>query len=204
MNRPLLFLDVDGPLNPYAAKPQKRPDGYTTLRVPWGRGIPMADRGLPVRRRPLRVWLNPEHGRSLLGLDYELCWATTWMDDANRWIAPVLGLPELPFVDFGDALFQERPDGVHWKTAPLVRYANGRPFAWVDDEQIDLDEAYVAAHHHAPGLLHHVNPRIGLRGDDFRTLADFARSLGTPRSGRFGPGTSRRGSRCSRRRPTRG
>ncbi|MDQ0932254.1 hypothetical protein QFZ49_002184 [Streptomyces turgidiscabies] len=34
MNRPLLFLDVDGPLNPYAAKPEKRPDGYTTLRVP--------------------------------------------------------------------------------------------------------------------------------------------------------------------------
>jgi hypothetical protein len=31
------------------------------------------------------------------------------MDDANRWVAPVLGLPELPFVDFGDVLLQERP-----------------------------------------------------------------------------------------------
>ncbi|MGW2110355.1 hypothetical protein [Streptomyces sp. NPDC001948] len=182
MNRPLLFLDVDGPLNPYAAKPQRRPDGYTTLRVPRGGGAPTEDGGLPVRQRPLRVWLNPEHGRALLGLGYELCWATTWMGEANRWIAPVLGLPELPFVDFGDALFQERPDGVHWKTAPLVRYASGRPFAWVDDEQSDLDEGYVTAHHRAPGLLHHVNPRIGLREDDFRALADFARSLGTPRS----------------------
>ncbi len=60
MSRPLLFLDVDGPLNPYAAKPERRPDGYTTIRVP------MAD------RRPLRVWLNPGHGAALLALGYEL------------------------------------------------------------------------------------------------------------------------------------
>ncbi|MBZ4322872.1 hypothetical protein [Streptomyces huiliensis] len=168
MSRPLLFLDVDGPLNPYAAQPERRPDGYTTLRVP--------RREPSLSRRPLRVWLNPAHGQALLRLGYELCWATTWMADANRWIAPVLGLPDLPFVDFGEALFRERPDGVHWKTAPLVEYAAGRPFAWVDDEQSGADAAYVAAHHPGPRLLHHVNPRIGLRDADFRSLADFARS----------------------------
>ncbi|WP_306324519.1 hypothetical protein [Streptomyces venezuelae] len=181
MNRPLLFLDVDGPLNPYAAQPERRPEGYTTLRVPRN-DAPADDSGLSSRRRPLRVWLNPEHGRTLLRLGFELCWATTWMDDANRWIAPVLGLPELPFVDFGDVLFQERPDGVHWKTGPLADYADGRPFAWVDDEQSELDHTYVTAHHHGPGLLHHVNPRIGLREPDFHTLADFAQSLGTSRT----------------------
>lgn len=153
VNRPLLFLDVDGPLNPYAANPEKRPDGYITLRVPQDSGNPGEPGGLSVRRRPLRVWLNPEHGQALLQLDYELCWATTWMDDANRWIAPVLGLPELPFVEFGDALLQERPDGVHWKTGPLVDYANGRSFAWVDDEQSDLDDVYVTAHHRGPRVF---------------------------------------------------
>ncbi|MFP8886772.1 hypothetical protein [Streptomyces mangrovi] len=181
MNRPLLFLDVDGPLNPYAAKPERRPDGYTTLRVPRN-GTHEDNTGLSSRRRPLRVWLNPEHGRVLLRLGFELCWATTWMDDANRWIAPVLGLPELPFVDFGDALLQERPDGVHWKTGPLVDYAGGRPFAWVDDEQSELDQTYVAARHQGPRLLHHVNPRIGLRENDFRALADYARSLNASRT----------------------
>ncbi|MEV4950154.1 hypothetical protein [Streptomyces sp. NPDC053755] len=180
MNRPLLFLDVDGPLNPYAAKPERRPDGYTTLRVP--RNDAHQDRGPSSRRRPLRVWLNPEHGRILLRLGFELCWATTWMDDANRWIAPVLGLPELPLVNFGDALLQGRPDGVHWKTGPLVDYAGGRPFAWVDDEQSALDQTYVTAHHQAPGLLHHVNPRIGLRENDFHTLAGFAQCLDTSRT----------------------
>nr|WTB35953.1 hypothetical protein OG781_03950 [Streptomyces sp. NBC_00830] len=178
-SRPLLFLDVDGPLIPYAAKPEKRPAGYITLRVPHESGTAG---GLLTRGRPLRVWLNPDHGQALLGLDYELCWATAWMHQANRWIGPALGLPDLPFVDFGDALLQERPDGVHWKTGPLVDYANGRPFAWVDDEQSDLDHAYVTAHHRGPGLLHHVHPRIGLRETDFLTLADFARSPDTSRT----------------------
>ncbi|MGX2998775.1 hypothetical protein JNUCC64_31665 [Streptomyces sp. JNUCC 64] len=177
MNLPLLFLDVDGPLNPYAARPERRPDGYTTIRVPRN-GAHGDHGGFSSRPRPLRVWLNPEHGRSLVRLGFELCWATTWMGDANRWIAPVLGLPELPFVDFGDILLRERLDGVHWKTGPLVDHADGRPFAWVDDEQSELDRTYVAAHHQGPGLLHHVNPRIGLRESDFHALADFASSLG--------------------------
>ncbi|KOG87867.1 HAD domain-containing protein [Streptomyces varsoviensis] len=175
MSRPILFLDVDGPLSPYAAEPGTLSEGYTTLAAPEGGWAAEGNQGLSVRRRPARVRLDPEHGRELLLLDYELCWATSWMADANRWLAPVLGLP---FVDFGAALFQDRPDGVHWKTAPLVEHARGRPFAWVDDEQSDLDQAYVTAHHRAPGLLHHVNPRIGLRADDFGALAAFARSLG--------------------------
>ncbi|MGW5352386.1 hypothetical protein ACWERV_17985 [Streptomyces sp. NPDC004031] len=177
MSRPLLYLDVDGPLNPYAAQPERRPDGYTTLRVTLdpdrsGPSGPSALAG-----RTLRVWLAPWHGPALLGLDYELCWATTWTADANRWIAPVLGLPELPYVDFGDALLAERPDGVHWKTAALVEHAAGRPFAWVDDEQSALDGEYVAAHHPGPALLHHVNPRVGLLPEDFRTLARWAAGI---------------------------
>ncbi|MFI5725560.1 hypothetical protein [Streptomyces cyaneofuscatus] len=75
---------------------------------------------------------------------------------------------------------ERHPGGVHWKTGPLVEYARGSPFAWVDDEQGDPNQAYVAAHHPGPGLLHHVDPRIGLREDDFRTLSDFARSLAAP------------------------
>ncbi|MEW2619776.1 hypothetical protein [Streptomyces sp. NPDC048106] len=165
MSRPLLFLDVDGPLNPYAAQPERRPEGYTTIRVPLE------------SRRPLRVWLNPAHGPALLTLGYELCWATTWMAEANRWIAPVLGLPQLPYVDFGGGLFAQRPDGVHWKTEAIVAYAGGRPFAWVDDEQGPADTEFVTGHHSGPALLHHVNPRIGLREGDFGALAEFATGL---------------------------
>ncbi|MEU2248913.1 hypothetical protein [Streptomyces sp. NPDC019224] len=178
MARPLLFLDVDGPLNPYAAQPERRPAGYTTIRVPRD-GIGTDSATPRIHSKPLRVWLNAGHGPALLALGYELCWATTWMGDANRWIGPVLGLPTLPFVDFGDALFRERPDGVHWKTEALIAYAEDRAFAWVDDEQSEADHTYVGARHPAPALLHHVNPRIGLRDDDFTALAAFAASAGT-------------------------
>ncbi|QES47164.1 hypothetical protein DEJ50_04215 [Streptomyces venezuelae] len=177
MSRPLLFLDVDGPLNPYAAKAQRRPEGYTTLRVPRESGAAGESWGLHDPAQPLRVWLNPGHGRALLALGFEICWATAWMGRANTWIGPVLGLPELPFVDFGEALFNERPDGVHWKSDPLLEYADGRPFAWVDDEQGDADHAHVAARHAAPALLHHVNPRIGLRDEDFTALAAFGAAV---------------------------
>ncbi|WP_225096468.1 hypothetical protein [Streptomyces sp. CoH27] len=166
MSRLLLFLDVDGPLNPYAAQPERRPEGCTTIRVPFA------------ARRPLRVWLNPDHGPALLGLGYELVWATTWMAEANIWIAPVVGLPtDLPYVDFGAGLFAFRPDEVHWKTEAIVAYADGRPFAWVDDEQSPADVAYVAAHHPGPALLHHVDPRVGLREADFAALREFAAAL---------------------------
>ncbi|OQR63246.1 hypothetical protein B6E66_15120 [Streptomyces maremycinicus] len=165
MSRPLLYLDVDGPLNPYAAKPSKRPAGYTTIRASVG------------RERPLRVWLHPGHGAALLRLPYELCWATTWMTEANRWIAPVVGLPELAYVDFGETLFAHRADGVHWKTETIVAHAAGRPFAWVDDEQSPADTVYVTARHRAPALLHHVDPRLGLREQDFTALARWAADL---------------------------
>ncbi|MFI6350364.1 hypothetical protein [Streptomyces sp. NPDC050560] len=170
--RPLLFLDVDGPLNPYAARPTRRPPGYTTLRVPTAR-LP----GPRLTARTLRVRLNPRHGEALLACGYDLCWATTWMAAANTWIGPVLGLPPLPYVDFGDDLLARTADGVHWKTRALVAYADGRPFAWVDDEQSPGDRAHVAAHHRAPALLHHVSPRVGLRDHDFAALIDFANSL---------------------------
>ncbi|MFF8595765.1 hypothetical protein ACF061_30825 [Streptomyces sp. NPDC015220] len=169
MSRPLLFLDVDGPLNPWAAEPERPPRGYTTIHVALHPG------------RALRVRLNPSHGPALLGLGYDLCWATTWMDAANRWIAPVVGLPELPYVDFGTGLLAVRPDLVHWKTEAIVTYAAGRPFAWVDDEQSPADTEYTAARHPAPALLHHVNPRLGMRETDFTTLAEWAAGLMTDR-----------------------
>lgn len=172
--RPLLLLDVDGPLNPYAAKPERRPHGYTTHRM---RPDGWEDR----RLKPLRVWLNPGHGPALLALPYDLVWATTWRHDANIWISPQLGLPELPVVDWEGGrgvggIGQD--DGVHWKTRRLVEWAAGRAFAWVDDEIGDADRDFVAAHHPGSALLHQVSPRIGLLSGDFDTLAAWGSGIG--------------------------
>ncbi|MEV5545799.1 hypothetical protein AB0L35_06585 [Streptomyces sp. NPDC052309] len=178
MSRPLLYLDVDGPLNPYAAQPQRRPEGYSTHRMKpegWVAQHPGTPRAYV---KPLRVWLNQEHGRRLrsLGELYDLVWATTWGREANLFIAPVLGLPELPVVTW-PAPWGTEPDGTFWKTRGLVEHADGRPFAWVDDEIGPADRAFVAAHHDGAALLHRVDPRLGLRDGDFGVLEAFARAI---------------------------
>ena len=75
--RPFLYLDVDGPLNPYAANPERCPDGYTAYRMlpeSWIAQHPGKPR---VYVKPLRVWLRPDHGARLLDLGdvYEPVWA---------------------------------------------------------------------------------------------------------------------------------
>lgn len=169
MTKPLLFLDVDGPLNPWAAKPSRRPEGYETHRMrPSGWQHP--------RQKPLRVWLNPSHGPQLLALPVELVWATTWAHEANEWIAPHIGLPSLPVVEWPE-LHADRADGTYFKTWDLVEYAAGRPFAWVDDEIGAADRDFVTANHRGPALLHAVSPSLGLLDDDFSALAAWATSL---------------------------
>lgn len=173
--RPLLLLDVDGPLNPYAAR-LPRPRGYTTTRLHPATWLARQTPGSRSHRRGLRVRLNPAHGAQLTALPYELAWATTWMHEANAMIAPVVGLPaDLPVIEWPE-LFARDPDGLYWKTRPLLKWAAGRPFAWVDDMITDRDTAYVAAHHDAPALLLRIHPRRGLRASDFATLTRWAAS----------------------------
>ncbi|MFH9351980.1 hypothetical protein [Kitasatospora sp. NPDC017646] len=108
MGRPVLLLDVDGPLNPDAVKPHRRPEGYGTHRLMTPRWEAAERRrlawwGTPHKApKPLRVWLNPAHGPALTALPYDLVWATTWEEEANAYIAPLLGLPELPFIAWSE------------------------------------------------------------------------------------------------------
>ncbi|QXE36141.1 hypothetical protein KQY30_19750 [Streptomyces sp. GMY02] len=165
--RPLLFLDVDGPLIPFGATPRERPDGYPTYRT--SREVAAAD------ANPLLARINPEYGPRLMALRCDLVWATTWMTDANDVVAPWLGLPELPVVTWPDPSDEDERAGLHWKTRPLLDWADGRPFVWVDDEITDTDRAWVTAYHQGHALLHRVDPRQGLTDPDFAALAKWLR-----------------------------
>ncbi|MBB4931258.1 hypothetical protein F4561_002078 [Lipingzhangella halophila] len=157
--RPLLFLDVDGPLNPYAG-PRR-----ALYRAGYRR-----------HRLEFDVMLRRSHGAALLALPFELVWATTWEYDANISIAPRIGLPELPFVEWPETTPEY--GGVYFKTACLVDYAAGRPFAWVDDEIADADREFVAEHHRGPALLHHVDPAVGMSEEDFAALTVWGSRVG--------------------------
>ncbi|MEU2597019.1 HAD domain-containing protein [Streptomyces hirsutus] len=163
--RPLLFLDVDGPLIPFGA-PSGHPQAAT------------ADASTPVDQgNPLLKRLDPGIGERLMALGCRLVWATTWMEEANEAVAPRIGLPKLPVVEWPDLCAEEGPRDLHWKTRPLVEWANGRPFIWVDDEIGPMDRLWVTAQHPGPSLLHRVEPAGGLVDADFSALAGWLHTV---------------------------
>lgn len=169
--RPVVFLDVDGPLIPFGGVPEQYPDGYPTY--------PSAP-GTPADANPLVARINPELGARLAALPCDLVWATTWMADANDSVSPRIGLPPLAVVtwrEVSDTDEQDQRHGLHWKTRTLVEWAAGRPFAWVDDEITDSDRAWVSAHHRGQALLRRVDPRHGLVEADFVALHEWMASL---------------------------
>jgi hypothetical protein len=120
--KPLLYLDVDGVLNPMSPC---APEGFRQQAI-----------------GALTITLSADHGTWLRELSdrYQLVWATTWEHDANEHIAPLIGLPKLPVVEFstyqrqrGDPRFRIIQLFEMRKWAPILRHANGRPFAWIDD-----------------------------------------------------------------------
>ena len=170
--RPLLFLDVDGPLIPFGATPGEYPT-YEAVSSP------------DAHENPLVARIDPEHGKRLLALGCELVWATSWMDEANDCIAPRLGLSQLAIVAWPDAPATEEQDvrdGLHWKTRTLVAKAGGRPFVWLDDEITDNDRVWVSAHHPGSALLHRVNPNNGLTQVDYQAVEEWLAQRCSPRS----------------------
>jgi hypothetical protein len=156
MPRPLLFLDVDGPLIPFG-RSSGRYEIFTD-----------ADLGNPLLSR-----VDPRLGPRLLALGCDLVWATTWLADANECVAPLLGLPELPVLGFPE----DDDRGLHWKTRPIVEWADGRPFTWIDDESTDADRVWVASHHPGAALLHTVDASAGLTSRDLAAIATWLHTV---------------------------
>jgi hypothetical protein len=127
------------------------------------------------------VWLHPDHGAWLLALAAEtslrLVWATTWQHEANDRIAPAVGLPELPVIEFPGH------DPTHgwdqaWKWPSVAEYAEGRPLAWLDDEHDHAGaEEFARRRSGTPTLLCHVDPKQGLGPAHLAQVRDWASTL---------------------------
>jgi hypothetical protein len=107
---------------------------------------------------------------------YDLVWATGWEDRANDSLAPLLGLPELPFLSFDGAA---RFGSAHWKLGPLDEYGGDRALAWIDDS---FDESCVdwANGRDAPTLLVPTESPYGLEEAQTETLITWAQDLHGP------------------------
>jgi hypothetical protein len=160
--RPLVLLDVDGVLNlGLFASSKKR--SSLQYHHGWYSGRAGGD---PYGER---IFLNRAWGpmlRSLAEEGAELAWASAWMQAANWYIGPLLGLPELRWAP-----------AVHRRKAySVVPWTEGRPWAWLEDYEDELTVAsgLSAGRPHCPVL---VDRATGLTGDHVETVRQWLKSL---------------------------
>ena len=128
-----------------------------------------------------KLWLNPSHGPLLLdlaeGAGAELAWASYWCDNANEWIGPRIGLPELPFVPIPQfpGIEEGRSLGA-WKARHVAEWTEGRPFVWFEDEP-DATECIAGEPDVAEHLLVEIDPVTGLTGTHLTAAATWLRAL---------------------------
>jgi hypothetical protein len=176
MAKPLLLLDVDGPLIPWDSTDETRPAGFVKQKLRRRRFL----------RGPRRVWLNPGHGPALVELadqaGAEIVWATGWQHRANRMIGPAIGLPRLPVIEFRDGLERRPGQPFSWKYGPVAQYASGRPLVWLDDD-FELHpaerDAFLTAREAAglPTKLIGISRRTGITDEHLAAVAAWCSSL---------------------------
>lgn len=192
--KPLLFMDVDGPLNPFRAKRNRRPDGYATFYLSDDYS-PLSNDDVKRRRLRksslIRVWYSTDHADMFKSLSdfYDLRWGTKWNDYANTVLAPMIGVDPLPVthvdnnmepycVDTKYARHSKDCDCLHTKTMTLSKFAGDRPFVWVDDESTYRDQRWLDMNHPTPSLAYNVDASVGLTWDDVGVLNDWANVSG--------------------------
>lgn len=166
--KPALLLDVDGPLNAYTA--WNRPShGRTAHDATTSRG------------EVFPVLMRASDGPRLLETGCELIWATTWEDDANKAIGPLIGLPELPVINWKDK-DPWNTERLYWKTKQICEWMNenrpGIPFKWIDDEVTRRDRAYIEENCVSGSGIILVSPKFGLEDGHFEVIQEWKEQYG--------------------------
>ncbi|WP_157124633.1 hypothetical protein [Nocardia pseudovaccinii] len=166
--RPLLVMDVDGVLAPSSVGEGFRAHMYNG---------PGPDGSLVSGT----VLLNAEHGAWLnmvLDKGIEVAWGSSWLDLANEWIAPRIGLRQsLPVIDVG----RSRWSRFGWtsKFGPVSDYAADRALAWVDDDFGGKEPGWAEDRTRDLGLstvIVQPHPLVGLTSEHISTIDNWVDS----------------------------
>ncbi|WP_262701834.1 MULTISPECIES: HAD domain-containing protein [Streptomyces] len=175
MRPPYLLLDVDGVLVPFPGADGSTPATHARHDVvPTGRS---AD-------NPVTVWLNPAHGLMLMdvirtGLVTPV-WCTSWRQDAATLVGPLLGLPNLPYVELPHPqITTSHPNGYLWKREHVDAWLGDVPAVWIDDDFTSLDHTWAAERTtRGPAtLLIQPDPRAGLQAEHLAEVRAWAGRL---------------------------
>lgn len=157
--KPLAFLNVDGVLNVFNASPKNvkkynMKDYYVKVDKKTDRPVGFDDKDFYDMDRKnknnssaytaYRLYVNPVVNNLLdqLAQSFDLVWATSWENNANKFISSLVGLPsDLPYVNFPGNVDNLR-SYVNYKSAYLVKYAGNRRFVWFDDDERKFDNDY--------------------------------------------------------------
>lgn len=155
--RPLLALDVDGPI------------------VLFGQHAPDEVRELWIGEIPITISRNVHQILQKLNERFQIVWYSSWEKSASYELAPKIGLPTgLPWVPL--SLARAKP-GESRKFPALRKWLKAeRPLAIVDDE-IGNDMTDWAASRAEPTLLLEIDPRFGLRAVHLEQLVEFSMSV---------------------------
>jgi hypothetical protein len=158
---PILAVDVDGVISLFGfdGNPEDAPGRFHLID---GMAHCIPDQAGPRLQR-------------LAGV-FELVWATGWEERANDHLPHLLGLPQLPVLNFGpDARFGT----AHWKLGPIGAYAHGRPLAWIDDS-LDENCFLWAERRSEPTLLVKTESARGIEEAHVEALIAWVREGYTP------------------------
>ncbi|MEU3374449.1 HAD domain-containing protein [Streptomyces sp. NPDC006660] len=180
MRLPYLLLDIDGVLIPFPGDNGGAPCTHTRHDV------------LPSGRAPddpVTIWLNAEHGPMLMdvirtGLVAPV-WCTSWRQDAATMIGPLLGLPQLPYVDLPrPQITTSHPNGYLWKRDHVDTWLGDAPAVWIDDDFTAVDHEWAAERtDRGPAtLLIQPEPYVGLKAGHLESTLTWAARLSVARN----------------------
>ena len=193
--KPLLYMDIDGVLNPLRSRSKGRPEGWNAAYMDNSGDEPIV---FPSKRfyryknhGHIIVWypVDAREWFDALKDVYDVCWASKWGRSASTVYAGLFGMEgEIPFLDIPNVPEAQCPlsrytgrhakdcDCLHSKTLLLTDHADGRPFVWVDDEATKRDVTWLAEN--APrGRAYTVDGYHGLRRGDVNSLVSMAQDL---------------------------
>jgi hypothetical protein len=170
----IIYLDVDGVLNP---------DTYNGRHKYWS-DYKRYDVEI-VFGGKYRIWLSADMCQTLLSVakkhDAEIAWSTTWNNDANHCISPIVGFPELRVVYY-DTINDN--DIQNCGKLPYVSADVGSKNAvWIDDYLGYADMVWVNERHNGivisqyPTLAIKPESSIGLTQDHIDQIDRFFDAL---------------------------